>query len=266
MAEMKECGILDDVKKRAMTNNVLSYWIGDGPVKQRVAYVEKLEGGQEFPAGINCGQPVLAETILEHLLREPKGRVFFNQKVIRLEQDLSTVTLTCEDPSDHSQTVYTCDWLIGADGAGSTVRRLLDIEWEGFSWPKEDFVATNIRYPFDKYGFTTANFVLDSVNWGVVTVIDNTGLWRCAFGVRPGLTNEEIRNELDDHYRHIFPGWPGEGYELVQLNRYKPHQRCARQFRKGRCILAGDSAHVSSSFEFSFSVIESALMWVFVPE
>jgi 2-polyprenyl-6-methoxyphenol hydroxylase-like FAD-dependent oxidoreductase len=84
----------------------------------------------------------------------------------------------------------------------------------------------------------------------VVTVIDDTGLWRCAFGVRAGLTNEQIRAELDEHYKHILPGWPGEGYELVQLNRYKPHQRCATQFRKERCFLAGDAAHVIFTLNF----------------
>lgn len=243
MAEMQECGILEDVKKKSMVNNILSYWIGEGPKKKRVAYVEKLEGGKHFSAGINCGQPVLAETILEHLRKHYDADVLFNQNVKALCQSDTQVTVRCADQHDKI-TEYTCDWLVGTDGAGSTVRKLLDIEFEGFSWPKEDFCASNVRYPFEKYGFTTANFILDSVNWAVVTVIDNTGLWRCAFGVKPGMTNDEIRAELDDHYKEIFPGWPGDGYELVQLNRYKPHQRCARQFRKGRCFLAGDAAHV----------------------
>lgn len=139
---------------------------------------------------------------------------------------------------------YTCDFLVGADGAGSVVRKALGIEFEGFSWPKEDFVATNLIYPFDKYGFSTANFVMDPVNWAVVTVIDEK-IWRCAFGVKAGHTNESIRAELDDHYKHILPGW-SEGdtkYELVELNKYKPHQRSASTYRKGRCFLAGDAAH-----------------------
>ncbi|KAN0108799.1 FAD/NAD(P)-binding domain containing protein, partial [Hyaloscypha variabilis] len=239
MAEMAETGILEDVKKKAMVNNILSFWKGG----ERVAYVEKLEGGDVFPAGLNCGQPVLAGIILEHLLGMGGAKVLFGQKVEELKQSEEGVTVVCSSLDGGSRTTYTCDWLVGADGAGSSVRKLLGIEFEGFSWPKEDFVATNLRYPFKKYGFTTANFVMDDVNWAVVTMIDDTGLWRCAFGVRAGLTNDQIRAELDEHYKHILPGWPGEGYELVQLNRYKPHQRCATQFRKGRCFLAGDAAH-----------------------
>lgn len=246
LAEMRECGILEDVKKKAMANTTLSFWSGTEPVKKQVAYVEKLEGGATFPSGLNCGQPVLAETILKHLKDHYGADVRFNQRVETLTQINSSVTVTCRDPTTDLTTAYTCDWLVGADGAGSTVRKLLQIEFEGFSWPKEDFCATNLRYPFQKYGFTTANFVLHPVHWGVMTVIDDTGLWRCAFGVRAGMTNEEIRAELDEHYKHILPGWPGEGYELVQLNRYKPHQRCAARFRDGRCFLVGDAAHVCS--------------------
>ena len=245
MAEMEETGILDDVRRKSVINDVLSFWIGTGPEKKRVTYVEKKEGGDKFPSGINCGQPVLTQTILEHLLSKyDRTEVRFGQRVDELRQSESQVTVVCRDPEGRA-TTYTCDYLVGADGAGSTVRKLLDIEFEGFSWPKEDFCASNIRYPFRDYGFTSANFVLHPVHWGVITMIDDTGLWRCAFGVDPGMTNDEIRAELDEHYKYIFPGWPGKGYELVELNRYKPHQRCASTFRKGRCFLAGDAAHVS---------------------
>ncbi|KAH7392870.1 FAD binding domain-containing protein [Pyrenochaeta sp. MPI-SDFR-AT-0127] len=245
MAEMQETGILEDVKKKSMVNNVLSYWLGRGPEKERVAVVEKLEGGSKFPSGINCGQPILASTILDHLVTWYSGhaQVRFHQRLEEITQTDSTVSVRFRDPRTNEDTEYTAEWLVGADGAGSTVRRLLDIQFEGFSWPKEDFCATNIRYPFEKYGFTTANFIMDPVHWAVITVIDNTGLWRCAFGVKAGMTNNEIRAEIDEHFQHILPGWPNEEYELVQLNRYKPHQRCASMYKKGRCLLAGDAAH-----------------------
>jgi len=152
------------------------------------------------------------------------------------------VSVLTVDSTTNQETRYSCDWLVGADGAGSSVRKLSNIPFDGFSWPKEDFVATNLRYDFFKHGFTTANFVMDPVHWAVVTILDDTGLWRIAFGIRTGLTNDEIKAELDEHYKHIFPVWPVE-YELVQVNKYKPHQRCAQTFRKGRVLLAGDAAH-----------------------
>jgi hypothetical protein len=58
---------------------------------------------------------------------------------------------------------------------------------------------TSRKFDFFKYGYHTANILMDPVHWAVVTIIDDTGLWRIAFGVRAGLTNEEIRAEVDEH-------------------------------------------------------------------
>ena len=239
-AELLETGTLEDVRKHCIINDILSFWVKG----KRVAYVEKREGGNIFPAAINCPQPKLAEILLDHLMRKYEAEVNFSQQVVGVEQEEGIVRVTAMDPKTNRESYYTCDWLVGADGAGSSVRKLCKIDFEGFSWPKEDFVATNLRgYPFEKHGFTVANFVMDPVHWAVVTTLDATGLWRCAFGVKAGMTNDEIRAEVDEHFKHIFPGWPENGYELVELNKYKPHQRCASTFRKERVFLAGDAAH-----------------------
>ena len=239
-AELLETGTLDDVKNESVINDVVSFWIKG----KKVAHVEKKEGGSIFPSGINCPQPKLAEILLRHLTTKYNSEVRFNQKVIEVSQDdkQHIVSLVAVDLNTNEETLYTCDWLIGCDGAGSGVRKLSNIAFEGFSWPKEDFVASNVRFDFFKHGFSTGNIIMDPVHWSVVAILDGTGLWRVAFGLRAGLTNEEIRAELDEHYKHIFPVWPAE-YELVELNKYKPHQRCAETFKKGRILLAGDAAH-----------------------
>lgn len=244
-AELLEAGILEDVRKRSVVNDVQSWWIG----KEKVASVEKREGGTLFPAGINCGQPALAEIMVDHLKSQYDVHVRFGQRVIAIDQTEYGVTITSINPKTEQQTIYTCDWLVGADGAGSSVRKLLGVEWAGFSWPKEQFVATNLRYPFRKYGFSASNFIADPVHWGIVVALDDKDLWRCAFGVKQGLTDDEIRANLDEYYRHLLPNFENEKYELVESKKYTVHQRCATQFRKGRCLLAGDAAHVSVYIE-----------------
>lgn len=51
MAKMQESGILEDIKKKAIVNNILSFWVGKSPEKEQAALVEKLEGGEVFLAG-----------------------------------------------------------------------------------------------------------------------------------------------------------------------------------------------------------------------
>jgi 2-polyprenyl-6-methoxyphenol hydroxylase-like FAD-dependent oxidoreductase len=240
-AELAETGTFEDVKRESVVNDAVSFWIKG----KRVARVAKTEGGSKFPHGINVPQPRLAAILLHHLITKYDSEVRFNQKVTEISQDekAKIVSLTALDMTTNQETKYTTEWLIGCDGAGSSVRKLSNIAFEGFSWPKEDFVASNVRgFDFFKHGFSTGNILMDPLHWAVVAILDDTGLWRIAFGLRAGLTNEEIRAELDEHYKHIFPVWPAE-YELVELNKYKPHQRCASTFRQGRILLAGDAAH-----------------------
>ncbi|EWZ94069.1 hypothetical protein FOCG_16627 [Fusarium oxysporum f. sp. radicis-lycopersici 26381] len=239
-AELLESGTLDDVRKESVLNDVMTFWKN----KERVASIAKTQDADVFPAGLNCPQPKLAKILVDHLLNKYNAEIKFCQKVIQIDSDTGqdTVEVAALDTNTNLEIRYTCNWLVGADGAGSAVRRLSDITFDGFSWPKEDFVATNVRFDFMKHGFSTANFIMDPVHWSVVCILDDAGLWRCAFGVKAGMTNDEIRAEIDEHYKHIFPVWPVE-YELVELNKYKPHQRCASTFRKGRVLLAGDAAH-----------------------
>ena len=153
-AELLESGTFDDVRKHSIINDVVTFWYKG----ERKAFIRKSEGGSIFPSGINCPQPKLAEILQEHLLTKYDAEVRFSQKVIALQDTGESVSVTTVNPHTNVQSQYTCDWLVGADGAGSAVRKLAGIDFEGFSWPKEDFVATNITgYPFEDYGFTTAN-------------------------------------------------------------------------------------------------------------
>ncbi|SCO51007.1 related to 3-(3-Hydroxyphenyl)propionate 2-hydroxylase [Fusarium fujikuroi] len=200
-AELLESGTLDDVRKESVLNDVMTFWKN----KERVASITKTQDADVFPAGLNCPQPKLAKILVDHLLKKYNAEIKFCQKVIRINSDAGqdTVEVVTLDTNTNLEIRYTCHWLVGADGAGSTVRRLSDITFDGFSWPKEDFVATNVRFDFMKHGFSTANFIMDPVHWSVVCILDDAGLWRCAFGVKAGMTNDEIRSEIDEHYKHL---------------------------------------------------------------
>ena len=56
------------------------------------------------------------------------------------------------DRVEHDTEELRTRWVIGADGAGSTVRRLLGLSFDGITWP-ERFVATNVYYDFERYGY-----------------------------------------------------------------------------------------------------------------
>ena len=68
--------------------------------------------------------------LLEHAIRSPHATILWNQELSALEQDRNGVSVSLEDTGGNPSTLQ-CAYLIGADGASSTVRTALGVSWEG---------------------------------------------------------------------------------------------------------------------------------------
>jgi len=248
---MVEAGVYEDVFAQSVKNAVISWWrAAPGPNKQHLATISTTEGNQPFLTGLNCPQSEFTKIVLQDLKKEKGASILFGHRVVDAVESGTGITVTVEEKTKAASEVNTkyqikASWLIGCDGGRSTVRRVSNIKFEGFTWPKEEFVATDVYYPFDDYGFTNRNFLIDSVNWAIVAKISNDGLWRVAYGTKPGMTDEQITEDLPQRYRNFLPG-PGTDYKVTQINAYRPHQRCAASFRKGHVLLVGDAAHLNN--------------------
>ena len=194
-----------------------------------------------YAHNVHLGQHELAAIALEHLERLPGARVSFSARVTKLAQVRGGVTVAAATPDGPLE--LRADWLIGADGGRSTVRRALGLSFEGFTWP-ERFVATNVRHDFDRHGYALATFQIDHVHGAVIVKLDDAGLWRCTYSEDASLPEETVSERLPGHFAVLLPG--DEGYELASHAPYKMHQRAADRFRVGRVLLTGDAAHVTN--------------------
>jgi 2-polyprenyl-6-methoxyphenol hydroxylase-like FAD-dependent oxidoreductase len=129
-------------------------------------------------------------------------------------------------------------WLVAADGARSTVRRALGLDFAGMTWP-ERFVATNIRYPFDEHGWGIANFLIDGTHGAIIAKID-AELWRWTWAEPMDLPAETVPERFPGRLAAI--GVRG-GYEIDAFSPYSMHQRAVPTMRHGRVLLMGDAAH-----------------------
>lgn len=165
--------------------------------------------------------------------------VRFASAVHQVEQNETSVKVTLEDGSTH-----TGDYLIGADGAGSAVRRAIGVEFEGMTFPERFFVVST---PFD---FAAAlprlcyvNYIADTEEFCVLLKVG--GLWRCLFPTHDE-SDAEVLSEPSAQARLQGVVPRGEPYQTVHRTLYRVHQRVARTYRAGRVFLAGDAAHINN--------------------
>jgi len=144
---------------------------------------------------------------------------------------------------------HTGAYLIGADGGRSVVRKQSDIAFDGFTWPERFIVLTT---PFDfeaARGLCFRSYFADPDEWCncfKVSADGSPGLWRTVFPANPDLSEGALMSDaaVQERMQKFFPA--SQPYEIVHRNLYVTHQRVAATFRKGRVLLAGDSAHVNN--------------------
>jgi 2-polyprenyl-6-methoxyphenol hydroxylase-like FAD-dependent oxidoreductase len=235
---MHELGVLDDLESRGLRNSRLGHHV-PGLNFHAVISLEVLRG-ITFDYMVHAGQDVVDEIAMQHAQRYG-ARVLFEHRLTALRQDPRAVTATVETPAGTRE--ICAKWMIGADGARSTVRHLLGVDFEGHTWSNR-FVATNVYFDFQSLGYEPANFICDPVYSGVVALLDRQGLWRVTYQEDAALPVETFRERLPERYEQFIPR--GMKYEIEAAQPYAIHQRCATRLRVGRVCLAGDAAHATN--------------------
>lgn len=144
----------------------------------------------------------------------------------------------------------TSQYLAGCDGGRSAVRKLLGMTYDGMTIPQW-LVACNVRYPFEKHGYTRAQFIVDPDHFCLIGRIDPSGLWRVSYAENGDLTREEVLANVHNKFAALFPGpkpLSMDDYQTEIVSPYRIHQRSAPSYRKGRSFLAGDAAHACAPF------------------
>ena len=96
------------------------------------------------PYRLQCEQSKLTRILREQLRGNPDFELHFGAQVQGVSQDQSGVEVAIE--RNGRIETRSGRWLIGADGAGSNVRRSLGIAFDGFTWPERFLVVST---PFD---------------------------------------------------------------------------------------------------------------------
>jgi len=208
-----------------------------------------LEGEVPYPFVVQWEQYKLVRAARPHIEASGIAQVRFSTHVTGLEQAADHVEVTLTNADGESEKLRG-RYLIGADGGRSTVRRLADIEFEGFTWP-ERFIKIGTSFDFGATGrgFCTRNYFSDPNEWLNLFKVKGygpPGIWRGIMPVPPEETDGQALS-MEGIQRRLQGIHPRRGgYEIPYHALYAVHQRVAATFNKGRVLLAGDAAHVNN--------------------
>lgn len=261
---LRDLGILDLVMQHAFLNTEGVAWRDpQGTILARLPLGNGMSNTPDqdstFEGVLLIGQAKMNGLVLQEIEKYPCVQVRFGHRVVGIEDDLGAdwveVMTTHVNVVDGDRT-WRARYVLGSDGTNSAVRRSLCIPFEGFTWPDFRMVGTDVVYDFvGENGWTPLNFVVDDES-DAAAVIAYTGeddaahrgpQWRIAFLEPSNLPSS--REEVWARARERIPRYlrPSRDFTITRADVFWMHQRCARQGRKGRVLLAGDALHVSST-------------------
>lgn len=193
--------------------------------------------------------------VLRHLkdaLAERNIPVMYEHTVTDFTQSDSGVELVMQSKSG-TDLLLSAEWLVAADGAHSSIRKTLSIDFPGFTYPTQSLVVAT-PLALEDYVDDLPPVSYWSGPRGRVSVIRTPDIWRVAITTSLGVDEDYHYNGTNPHPSFIDGmglllkhAVDPESIELQQHQFYRSHQRLAATFRKGRVLLAGDAAHLTST-------------------
>ncbi|MEU9025266.1 FAD-dependent monooxygenase [Actinomadura sp. NPDC048394] len=199
------------------------------------------EPGQQIP------QPAVEQVLREAVARSRHARLLTGRTVSAVQEDDDGVTATVTAPDgtapDGTAEQVRAAYLIGADGAWSTVREAIGVAYEGTADARPNF---NIvfrapglaeRVP---HGPAVHYWVLHPSRPGLVGRLDLRDTWWC---IAQGVTEQEGGADP----LGIVRGLVGADVdaEIVATDPWKAKMLLAQRYGTRRTFLAGDAAHLN---------------------
>jgi 3-(3-hydroxy-phenyl)propionate hydroxylase len=249
IAMLEELDLLEDGLEQGLVSPVFHYL--DRPTRELLARFD-LAAMQEPPKHayvLQWEQYKIVATVTRRLAAYPNAEVRMSTKLLDFEQTASGVKARVET-ADGAVETLTGAYLVGCDGGRSTVRKLADIPFEGFTWA-ERFLKVDTLFDFTtlRSEISNRNYFSDPDEWLNLFKArgpDGVGMWRAVSPTRPEQTDEELLSPASIEAR-LQKFCPKDGpYEIATVALYSVHQRVAETFNQGRILLAGDAAHVNN--------------------
>lgn len=197
----------------------------------------------KYPYRLQCEQHKLCELLVERLAAHPYADLRFSTRLEGFTQDGTGVEVTVRGTDGVDR--LRADLLVAAEGANSSIREALGIDFTGTTYEDRYLVLVTL-FPFEDHleGLTWVNYISDPREY--VVLLRAPEGWRVLFRAPANLSDTEAQDaeSCRRRLRGVVAG--AEEHEILHTQLYRIHQRVAERFADGRVLLIGDAAHINS--------------------
>ena len=183
------------------------------------------------------------EQILRDRLAAYGGRVELSTELMGFEQERDGVTATLGRPDGIEQLV--AEYMVGADGGRSFVRKELGVGFEGETWKHERMLVGDVQVDgLDREHWHS--WPKHEAGWVALCPLPSTE----SFQFQAQIAADEPDEPTLERFQQIVDERTGRSdirlYGATWLSLYRANVRMVDRYRRGRVFLAGDAAHVHS--------------------
>jgi len=236
-------GLSDEILPltREFLNSI--YYGADGQLLKEVAFPRDRRFGW-FPHYLFY-QPELERTLRGGMERFPEVELRTRCSLVSLRQAADLVWLTLEQVGEGAANEIAAQYVLGCDGASSTVRRQLGVELEDGHFD-EPWLVVDALMQRD-VGLAEVSNMLCDPSRPVTLVPGPRNHRRWEFMLLPG-EDPEAMQQPDKIHELLSPWAAPEDLDIVRAAVYRFHSLVAWQWRSGSVFLAGDAAHQTPPF------------------
>lgn len=242
MRILQEAGIADEVMKTSRRASRYDFLNARGEILLRFEGADSIGPGG-WPAANMIHQPSVEAALRRSLATHETASLRTQWELKSFDEDSEGIAAHLASPG--GERVVRARYLVGADGARSPVRKASSIAFEDLNF-EEPWLVVDV-FVDDYARLPTANLQICNPKRPTTCVLMGAGRHRWEFMILPGETADQVSE--DAFIEKLLEPWNVKGAIRIERKAvYTFRARIAREWRRGRVLLAGDAAHQTPPF------------------
>lgn len=238
----RQMGIIDRVLANGKQAGGVAF-NEDGKVLAELSLENTGEGETKFPF-VLLYQQSKNERLLLDFLTTNCCPVYWDTSLVSIKQTLGQVEVQLQSGTENI--TLTADWLVGADGTHSAVRKQLQIPFTGDTYAHEFYLA-DVELANAALTGNQVQLYLSKAGFAGYFPMPEDNCYRVIGNLPEGVeTREDLQIEEILPHLNSITQTDNKIVQVKWFTTYRLHHRMADSFRLQRCFLIGDAAHIHS--------------------